>query len=49
MTRARYLDALLRLLTIDEIKGSAAHPTAHMTRTHVLLHYVALRRLGVAA
>lgn len=47
MTRARYLDALLRLLTVDEIKGSAAHPTAHMTRTHVMLHYVALRRLGV--
>jgi hypothetical protein len=46
MKRSEYLNALLRLMTVDEIKGSAAHPTAHMTRTHVLLHYVALRRLG---
>ena len=47
MTRSQYLSALLRLLTVSEIKGSAANPTAHMSRTHVLLHYVALRRLGV--
>jgi len=47
MTRSQYLSALLRLLTVNEIKGSAANPTAHMSRTHVLLHYVALRRLRV--
>ena len=47
MTRSQYLSALLRLLTPAEIKGSAAQPTAYMTRTHVLLHHVALRRLGV--
>ena len=46
MTRSQYLSALIRLLTIDEIKGSAASPSAYMSKTHVLLHYVALRRLG---
>jgi len=45
MTRSEYLSALLRLLTIDEIKRSAAQPTRHMSKTHVLLHHVALRRL----
>lgn len=49
MRRSTYLSALMRLLTVDQIKGSAANPSAHMTRTQVLLHYVALRRLGVAA
>jgi len=47
MIRSQYLSALLRLLTPAEIKRSAAQPTRSMTRTHVLLHYVALRRLGV--
>ena len=42
----QYLDALLRLMTPAEIRASAANPTRYMTRTHVLLHYVALRRLG---
>ena len=46
MKRAEYLSALMRLLTVDEIKGSAASPSAYMSKTHVLLHYVALRRLG---
>ena len=47
MTRAKYLTAVMQLLTVPEIKRSAASPSAYMTRTHVLLHYVALRRLGV--
>ena len=49
MNRSVYLSALLRLLTVDQIIVSAANPSAYMTRTHILLHYVALRRLGVAA
>jgi len=49
MTRARYLDALLRLMTVNEIALSARDPSPYMTRTHVLLHYVALRRLGYIA
>jgi hypothetical protein len=47
MMRSEYLAALMRLMRPDEIKRSAASPSAYMTRTHVLLHYVALRRLGV--
>jgi hypothetical protein len=47
MTRSKYLRALLHLLTVDQIKLSAQFPTKYMTRTHVALHYVALRRLGV--
>jgi hypothetical protein len=46
MTRSQYLSALMRLLSVDEIKGSAANPSAYMSKTHILLHYVALRRLG---
>ena len=46
MKRSKYLCALLHLLTVDEIKLSAAQPSAYMTRTHILLHYVALKRLG---
>lgn len=45
-TRSQYLSDLIRLMSIDEIKLSAEHPSAYMTRTHVLLHYVALRRLS---
>lgn len=45
MTRRKYLDALLRLMTADEIRRSAQHPSAYMTPTHIALHYVALRRL----
>ena len=47
MTRSEYLSALLRLLTPAEITRSAANPSAYMSKTHVLLHYVALRRLGM--
>ena len=46
MSRQKYLAALLGLLTVEEIRASAAQPSAYMTRTHVLLHHVALRRLG---
>ena len=46
MTRSKYLSHLIGLLTVDEIKRSAANPTAYMSKTQVALHYVALRRLG---
>jgi hypothetical protein len=46
MKRRQYLNALLRLMTADEIRRSAENPSAYMSRIHVLLHYVALRRLG---
>jgi len=46
MKRRQYLDAVLRLYkTPDEIRRSAENPSNRMTRTHVLLHYIALRRL----
>jgi hypothetical protein len=45
MRRRQYLHDLLRLMTADEIKRSAESPSAYMTRTHVLLHYIALRKL----
>lgn len=46
MTRSAYLSALMRLLTPAEIMHSAAHPSAYMSRTHIALHHIALRRLG---
>lgn len=46
MTRSKYLSLLLSLLTSDQIKLSASHPTPFMSKTHIALHYVALRRLG---
>jgi hypothetical protein len=46
MTRQKYLAALIGLLTVDEIKRSAAAPSAYMTQTQIKLHFVALRRLG---
>ena len=45
MKRRQYLDAVLRLFTPDEIRRSAENPSNRMTRTHVLQHYIALRRL----
>ena len=45
-TRSQYLSNLIRLLSVDQIKLSAEHPSAYMTRTQILLHYVALRRLA---
>jgi hypothetical protein len=46
MTRSKYLSHLIGLLTVDEIKRSAANPNAYMSKTQIMLHYVALRRLG---
>jgi hypothetical protein len=46
MSRSEYLSHIIRLLTVDEIKRSAKNPTASMSKTHIALHYVALRRLG---
>jgi len=46
MTRSKYLCAVMSLLTVQEIRDSARAPSVAMTRTHVLLHYVALRRMG---
>jgi len=46
MKRADYLRNLIRLFTVDEIKKSAANPSAYMTPLHVKLHYLALRKLG---
>ena len=46
MKRSEYLSALLRLMTVNEIALSARDPSAYMTKTHIALHYIALRRLG---
>lgn len=45
MTKQKYLAAIIGLLTVDEIKRSAANPSAHMTPIHIKLHYIALRKL----
>lgn len=42
--RSNYLSALM-LQGPDWIRASMADPTPRMTRTHVLLHAVALRRM----
>lgn len=44
MKRRLYLEQLLRQRP-EWLRGSMAEPTRHMTRTHVMLHAVALRRL----
>lgn len=46
ITKQEYLEILLGLPTAT-IQRSAANPTIYMTRVHVLLHYVVLRRRGV--
>jgi ethanolamine utilization cobalamin adenosyltransferase len=47
MKRRQYLNDVIRLCkNAAEIKRSAENPSKYMTRTHVLLHYVALKRLG---
>ncbi len=45
MKKQDYIQALMRQ-PAAWIKASAATPNGHMTRTHILLHYVALRRMG---
>jgi hypothetical protein len=46
MKKQKYL-AILLTIPVHTIIKSAANPNRFMTRTDVLLHYVALRRLGV--
>ena len=46
MKKSEYLSTLLRIMKPEEIIKSAQNPTQYMSKTHVLLHYVALRRLG---
>lgn len=48
MTKAQYLRVVLTM-PAAWIAASAATPGAYMTQTHVRLHRVALRRLGVSA
>jgi len=47
MKKQQYIQDLIRLFTPEQIKLSAANPSAYMSQTHIRLHYVALRRLGV--
>jgi len=47
MTKQAYLAKLLELMTPAEIALSMSYPTKYMSKTHILLHAVALRRLGV--
>lgn len=44
MKRQAYLAELLRQRP-EWLRGSMAEPTRYMTRAHVLLHAVALRRM----
>lgn len=45
MTRREYLAVLMRQRP-ELLRASMAAPSRYMTRTHVLLHAVALRRMG---
>ena len=45
MKKRLYLEALLRQ-SLDWIKLSAENPNRFMTKTDILLHYVALRIKG---
>jgi len=47
VTKQAYLAKLLELMTPAEIALSMSYPTEHMSKIHILLHGVALRRLGV--
>jgi hypothetical protein len=44
MRKRCYLAALMRQ-SPDWVRASMAEPTSYMTRTHVLLHSVALQRM----
>jgi hypothetical protein len=46
MSKREYLECVMRLLTPEQIRLSAATPTPHMRPIHIKLHYVALRRLN---
>lgn len=45
MTRSKYLKLLLTLLTPEQIKLSAENPTPYMSKTHIKLHYIALKQI----
>lgn len=45
MTKRNYLHQLMSQPT-DWLKASAANPTPHMSRMHVALHHIELRRRG---
>jgi hypothetical protein len=47
MKKRQYLALLLEIMTADEIKRSALSPTPYMTKMHILLHWLALRKMGV--
>ena len=42
MKRKQYLNILMTL-PIEWVEGSAKHPSPYMSKTHILLHYIALR------
>lgn len=46
MTRKRQYLAMLLQQSPDWIRGSMTQPSRYMSRMHVLLHALALRRLG---
>ena len=46
MKRSEYVSYLIRLMPASTIAWSAKHPSKGMSKTHVLLHLVALRHLG---
>jgi hypothetical protein len=48
MTKREYL-AKLMTMPADWIGASAADPSRYMTKTHVALHHIALRRLAPQA
>lgn len=43
--KAKYLKACMNQ-SIDWLKASATNPNKYMTKTDILLHYVAIRRKG---
>jgi hypothetical protein len=48
MKKQNYLSDVIRLLTVDQIKLSVSNPSPYMTKTHIALHYIALRKLGAS-
>ena len=46
MKRSEYVNHLIKLMPASSSAWSAKHPSNYMSKTHVLLHYVALRQLG---
>ena len=46
MTAKQHYLSLLAALPTNVIQESMANPTEYMTRTHILLHGVVLRRRG---